>query len=99
MDERNGSAKVIEGTLIPNGYEQITDLSVAISLTVPENSIQAIIVPENQDVRWRDDLVDPTASIGMPLKKDAVFICNGKFIQLKFIEVTAGAVLNISYYK
>ena len=63
------------------GYQQITSLSSAASLTVPttdkNGSFQkptfALIICETQNVRWRDDGTAPTASVGMPLiPRDAV---------------------------
>ena len=57
------------------GYQQITSLSAATGLTVPQTDLNglnarpsiALITPETQAVRWRDDDVNPTASVGMPL--------------------------------
>jgi len=52
------------------GYQQITDLSASVGLTLPTQPVSptvALIVPLTQDVRWRDDGVAPTATVGMPL--------------------------------
>lgn len=88
------------------GYEQITDLSSAETLTVPTRDQQgnkqqptlAYIVAEVQDVRWRDDGTAPTATIGMPLAAGVPFPYDGDLTKIQFIEQTAGAVLNVSYY-
>ena len=81
------------------GYQQITTLGSAQALTVPEGTSLAIITPEVQAIRWRDDGVDPTAAVGYPLPVGAELQYTSKNIkQLKFIEQTAGAVLNIVYY-
>jgi hypothetical protein len=88
------------------GYQQITSLSTATKLTVPPRDIGgligspriAIITPETQNVRWRDDGVAPTASIGMPLAAGVTLQYDGDLSQIQFIEQTAGAKLNISYY-
>ena len=42
------------------GYQQITSLSSATGLTVPQGATLALIVPETQNVRWRDDGTNPT---------------------------------------
>ena len=81
------------------GYQQITDLSLAVGLTVPANATLAIISPETQNVRWRDDGVDPTAAIGFPLVAGAVLSYDGNLKNIRFIESAASAVLNISYYQ
>lgn len=88
------------------GYQQITSLSAATALTVPVRDVNglsckpslAMITPETQAVRWRDDGVDPTASVGMPLAAGVTLQYDGDISNIKFIEQTAGAKLNITYY-
>ena len=88
------------------GYQQITSLSAATGLTVPDKDLQglagspriAIITAEGQAVRWRDDGVAPTASVGMPLAAGATLQYDGDLTQIQFIEQTASAKLNITYY-
>ena len=88
------------------GYQQITSLSSATKLTVPPRDLTglvgtpriAIITPEGQNVRWRDDNVAPTASVGMPLASGVTLQYDGDLSQIQFIETTAGAKLNITYY-
>lgn len=88
------------------GYQQITDLSSATGLTVPtlapDGSNQkptfALIVAEAQGVRWRDDNTAPTASVGMPLAAGIPLQYDGDLNKIKFIQQTASAKLNISYY-
>ena len=88
------------------GYQQITSLSSATNLTVPTKDLNglnqrpviALITPEGQAVRWRDDNVDPTASVGMPLAVGVTLQYDGDLTMIKFIEQTSGAKINISYY-
>jgi len=88
------------------GYQQITTLSSAQSLTVPSRDVNglsvkpsiALITPETQAVRWRDDGVAPTASVGMPLAAGVTLQYDGDLTKIQFIEQTASAKLNISYY-
>ncbi len=84
----------------PKGYEQITSLSAATGLTIPSGATRAFIVVEGRAVRWRDDGVDPTPTVGMLLGVGEEL--NYNFVtslsSIKFIEQTAGAVLDISYY-
>lgn len=88
------------------GYQQITSLSAAANLTVPATDLSgnkqqptiAIIIPETQAVRWRDDGVAPTASVGMPLAAGVALQYDGDLTKIKFIEQTGSAKLNISYY-
>ena len=89
----------IEGQRQPLGYEQITDLSSAETLTPPLGTRLVIVQCETQAVRWRDDGTAPTATVGMPLATGVDKVYTGDFSAIKFIEQVAGAKLNISYYK
>lgn len=88
------------------GYQQITSLSSAQSLTVPardmlgnkQQATIALITPETQGVRWRDDGTAPTASVGMPLAAGVTLQYDGDLTKIQFIEQTSSAKLNISYY-
>jgi hypothetical protein len=88
------------------GYQQITSLSSAQSLTVPVVDLQgcackpsiALIVAETQAVRWRDDGTAPTASVGMPLAVGVALQYDGDLSKIQFIEQVGSAKLNISYY-
>jgi len=88
------------------GYQQITDLSSAVGLTVPtlapDGSNQkptfALIICETQGVRWRDDGTNPTASVGMPLAAGVPLQYDGDLNKIKFIQQSSSAKLNISYY-
>ena len=88
----------LKSTTVCLGYQQITSLSSAAGLTVAQGATLALIVPETQNVRWRDDGTDPTASVGMPIFVGASLSYDGDFNRIKFIEMTASAKLNISYY-
>lgn len=88
------------------GYQQITSLSSATGLTVPQTDLNglackpsiALIVAETQGVRWRDDGPAPTASVGMPLAAGVTLQYDGDLSVIKFIEQTASAKLNVTYY-
>lgn len=82
------------------GYQQVTSLGTAASLTVPAGTTYALIQAEAQNVRWRDDGTAPTASVGMVLLagSDAYGFNGTQLAKVQFIQVTATAVLNVSYY-
>lgn len=81
------------------GYQQITSLSAATSLTVPSGATTAIITAEAQAVRYRDDGTAPTATVGMPIVVGVPTVYTGPLKNIQFIEQTASAKLNISYYQ
>jgi len=89
------------------GYQQITNLASAVGLTVPVVDPStgskvmptiALVTPETQGVRWRDDGTNPTGSVGMPLAAGVTFQYDGDLNKIKFIEDDSGAILNVSYY-
>ncbi|MGJ2639728.1 hypothetical protein ACR8HR_22505 [Salmonella enterica subsp. enterica serovar Paratyphi A] len=84
----------------PLGYQQITSLAASTALTVPPGANVALIDCEAQAVRWRDDGTAPTAAIGMPMAvADAPFLFSANLSAVRFIEQTAGAKLNVAYYR
>ena len=88
------------------GYEQISSLSSSQALNVPSvdaNGLAvkpsiALITPETQGVRWRDDGGTLTSSVGMPLAAGVTLQYDGDLKKIRFIEQAASAKLNISYY-
>lgn len=81
------------------GYQQITSLSSSTALTVPEGAEMALVQAESQNVRWRDDGTDPTATVGMLLMAGATLEYDAAQLSVvEFIEAAASAKLNISYY-
>jgi hypothetical protein len=88
------------------GYQQINSLSAVKSLTVPsvdKNGLAcrpsiALITPEAQAVRWRDDDTDPSASVGMPLAVGVTLQYDGDLTKIRFIEQAASAKINVTYY-
>lgn len=88
----------LKSTTVCLGYQQITSLSASTGLTVPSGATLALIVPETQNVRWRDDGTAPTSSVGMPIFVGASLSYDGDLNRIRFIQQAASATLNISYY-
>jgi len=80
------------------GYQQITSTASSVGLTVPTGATFAMIVSEAQSVRWRDDGIAPTTTVGMPLSVGVDFSYDGDLHRIKFIAVVAGAIINVAYY-
>lgn len=88
----------LKSTTVCLGYQQITSLSSAAGLTPPQGATLALIVPETQAIRWRDDGTDPTASVGMPVAAGSYLSYDGDLNRIKFIQQSASAKINVSYY-
>lgn len=88
------------------GYQQITGLNTVKGLDVPVVDVNgfrigpvvAIITVESQGVRWRDDGVDPTATVGMPISPGVTLQYDGDLGKIKFIQQSNGAIINVAYY-
>jgi len=93
-----GGKHFVDSTLTPKGFEKITGLSSAKSLTVPSGSRLALVQCETQDVRWRDDGTAPTAAVGFLLETSVNFWYSGDLSALQLIETNASAVVNVCYY-
>jgi hypothetical protein len=96
----------LKSVTVTLGYQQITSLSSSTGLTLPQtdafgNAVKpllAVITPETQAVRYRDDGIAPTATVGFPLAVGQVLSYDGDLTKLRFIEQTGSAKLNINYY-
>jgi hypothetical protein len=83
---------------VPLGYQQIT-VTVLQGLTVPAAANCALITAEAEAVRYRDDGVAPSATVGMPLAVGALLEYGGDLSALQFIAQTAGGIINVLYYR
>lgn len=89
--------------LVPLGYCQLSvDAATPISACspgVPSGATLAYLTAEAQAIRYRDDGTAPTAAIGQPLAKDVGLLYAGPVVRLRFIGQTAGAKVNILFYR
>ena len=88
----------VNASLTPLGYQQITATTVAFSLSPPGGARIALIQAEAQNLRWRDDGTNPTATVGMLLTVGAAMEYDGNLAAFKGINATAGTIVNVSYY-
>ncbi len=81
------------------GYQQITSLATAVSLTVPAGAGLVIMTPQTQAIRYRDDGTAPTATVGHPIAVGQDFRLEASSLsRIQVIEQTASAALNVTYY-
>ena len=84
----------------PLGYQQVVGPASATSLpNIPAGATYALITPDTQGIRWRDDGTDPTATVGMPVPAGTTLKYNGNLAAFRFIQTAATSTVNISYYK
>lgn len=81
------------------GYQEMNSLAAATALpSVPSGTVEAFIVCETQNVRWRDDGTNPTASVGTLLIPSQPFPYIASIPALKIIQTTASAACHVTYY-
>ncbi len=62
------------------------------------NQPNAILMQaEAQNIRWRGDNVDPTATVGNILYVGQTLCYDGELNRIRFIQATSGAILNVQY--
>jgi hypothetical protein len=92
---------------VPLGYCQIAAATLA-SVTglascsggIPAGANMILMQAEAQNIRWRDDGTNPTTAVGMLLlSAQAPVPYTGTISALKFIDATAGGLLDVSFYK
>lgn len=87
----------------PLGQQQIAagGLATATGLpSIPAGARIAVVCVEAQAVRWRDDGVAPTASVGMPIAVGQCLVYTGSSLAaLQMIQATAGAIADVAYYR
>ena len=91
---------VYANLLTIRGFETFTvDASVAQGLTPPQGAQLALLNTYNEDARFRDDGIDPTASIGQPIIKLSTLQYNIEDLtKIKIIAVTGTTQINVTYY-
>lgn len=87
----------------PSGYCQgsitvATTLAAVNGGAIPQGVTMTRIIVEGAAIRYRDDGVAPTASVGMPLAIGTELIYTGAPNKLQFIPQTGTAVINASFY-
>lgn len=82
------------------GYVQLTNLSGPAAMpTIPAGCVLATIIPENQNIRWRSDGTNPTASVGYPMYVGSELTYTAaQLSKMVFIEMAASATLNIYFW-
>lgn len=93
-----GIERSVDAPLKPKGWQLISDLSAAIGLTVPYGAEYALLQPETQAVRFRDDGTDASATVGMVIAANEKYLYKGDLSAISFFEDAASASLNVLFY-
>ena len=79
-------------------YQQMSVTTVVGLTSPPAQATYAIIIPETNGIRWRDDGTDPTATVGMPVAAGSTLVYDGDLSKIKIVSQTGTATVNVSYF-
>lgn len=66
---------------------------------IPPGTSLLLVQPQTQAIRWRDDGIVPTATVGYPLAAGAELRYTGRGLaNLRVISQAAGAIINVVAY-
>lgn len=80
-------------------YGLALDNATAIALTPPVGAKAAQISLTGANARYRDDAIDPTSAVGIPILEGTSWLYLGPLASIKFITQAGNATLDVSYYK
>lgn len=87
----------------PLGYCQLTSIDTAVLLSsctgFPTDATRAVMVPEAQAIRYRDDGTAPTTTVGLPVAVGVTVDYTGALSKVRVIGQTSGGKLNVLFYK
>ena len=85
-----------------DNYQQITDLSSATSLTIPDSDFHpfsgCVIHAEGGNIRWRNDGTSPTSTVGNLIYDTGSMVVGERLAEVQLIEVTANTKANVYYF-
>lgn len=87
----------------PLGYCQLTSIDTSTLLSscsnFPATATHAVMVPEAQAIRYRDDGTAPSATVGQPVAVGVSVDYTGALSKVRVIAQVSGAKLNVLFYK
>lgn len=88
----------IKSSASAGAYQQMSVTTVVNLTTVPAQATYALISPETNGIRWRDDGTDPTAAIGMPVAAGSTLTYDGDPTKIRIVSQSGTSTVNVSYF-
>lgn len=91
-------------TFVALGYCQLTSLALSTLIStcsggIPSTATIAVISVEGAAIRYRDDGTAPTTTVGMPISSGQAFTYQSALMNLRIIQQSASATVNIAFYR
>lgn len=86
--------------LYPLGYAQwsLSTTTVTELPDPPAGTSVALVKIESAGARYRDDGVDPTSTVGMPIAVGESLVYDALMTDMRLIGQSNGSIVNVSYY-
>jgi hypothetical protein len=75
----------IQHPLYPAGYRQIQLTEFVSNIIPPLDAVRVTIQPTGQDIRFRDDSIDPTVTTGIHVENDSTYVLDSATRSLRVI--------------
>jgi hypothetical protein len=75
----------IKHPLHPAGYRQIQLTEFVLNIIPPLDSVRVTIQPTGQNIRVRDDSIDPSTTVGLQILKDSTYVLDSDTRSLRII--------------
>lgn len=98
QDKPLGHAQAAAGAIDTATFISTLTFGSAGAAGIPSGTQLLLLQPATQSIRWRDDGVAPTTTVGYPLAAGAELRYTGATGRLQVISATPGAVLNVVAY-
>ncbi len=93
------SLRTVDGTLRPVGYRQLASLGSATSIPTVSGAELVMIQAEGQNLRFRDDKIAPTTSVGFQIfAGDSLWYNAADLTDGQLIEESASGKANLLFY-
>ena len=91
----------VPGNQRPCGYQQLLNFNAVQSLTIPPAPAppaRPCIITPTANCRYRDDGVNPTAALGLPMPANIPLLYDGDLTKFRIIPQSGSATADIVYY-
>lgn len=75
----------VQHPLHPAGYRQVQLTEFVSDITPPLNAVRVTIQPVGQDIRFRDDSIDPSTTLGIHVAKDSTYVLDSDTTSLRLV--------------
>ena len=92
-----GTTAVATTAVSSSGSGLTLNVTYGTTNTVPPSATMALIFAEAQNLRWRDDGVAPTSTVGNLIASGTSYLYQGNLANVQVIQATSGSIANVQF--